>query len=160
MNRVLICLAAASLMLSGQASAEIYKYIDENGQVTFTDVQRKGVKASKVYDLPAGPAKSRRGTTKSVRKTSSHRPEGFPRIDPATQRKRDDIRHRVLQEELDSERKSLEEADKQLSIGSRLMTGERPTDASYLTRVKRLQDAVDRHQSNIIAIQKELDSSR
>ena len=32
------------LILAAPAQAEIYKYVDENGQVTFTDVYMKGAK--------------------------------------------------------------------------------------------------------------------
>jgi hypothetical protein len=139
------------------AQAEIYKYVDENGQVTFTDVARKGVKPNRVYNLPGGPARMGLG---GARKSASFRPADFPRIDPTTQRKRDDLRRQVLQEELANERQNLDEAKRQLALGTRTMPGERTTDGSYLSRTRRLQDAVEQHESNIGAIQKELGSAR
>jgi hypothetical protein len=161
MKHALVCLALAGLVGAGQVNAEIYKYIDENGQVTFTDMARKGVKANQVYNMPAGPTNLGSGNGKSsIKKNVSYRPADFPRIDPATQRKRDDIRRQVLQEELSNERQNLDESQRQLSLGARTMAGERATDDSYLSRVKRLKDAVEQHQSNIAAIQKELGSSR
>jgi hypothetical protein len=139
------------------ARAEIYKYVDENGQVTFTDVARKGVRPNQVYNLPGGPAHMGAGGAK---KSASFRPADFPRIDPATQRKRDELRRQVLQEELANERQNLDEAKRQLALGTRTMPGERATDGSYLNRTRKLQDAVEQHESNIGAIQKELGSAR
>lgn len=143
------------------AQAEIYKYIDETGQVTFTDMPRKGVKANQVYDLPAGPTQlGTAGGKPATKKNVSYRPGDFPRIDPATQRKRDDIRRTVLQEELGNERQNLDEAQRQLSLGSKAMAGERTSDDSYQRRVKKLQDTVELHKTNIGAIQKELGIAR
>lgn len=142
------------------ARAEIYKYVDENGQVTFTDVARKGVRPNRVYNLPGGPAHMGAGKNSNGKKGASFRPADFPRIDPATQRKRDDLRRQVLQEELANERQNLEEAKRQLALGTRTMPGERTSDGSYISRTRKLQDAVDQHESNIGAIQKELGTAR
>jgi hypothetical protein len=142
------------------ARAEIYKYVDENGQVTFTDVARKGVRPNQVYNLPGGPARMGVGGNSNAKKGASFRPADFPRVDPATQRRRDDLRRQVLQEELANERQNLDEAKRQLALGTRTMPGERATDGSYLNRTRKLQDAVEQHESNIGAIQKELGSAR
>ena len=152
----------ALLCLAGHtpAWAEIYKYVDENGQVTFTDMARKGVKPNQVYDMPSGPARLGNGGKSMGKKSVSFRPADFPRIDPATQKKRDDLRRQVLQEELSSERQNLDEAKRQLALGTRTMPGERTTDGSYINRTRKLQDAVEQHESNIGAIQKELGSAR
>jgi Domain of unknown function (DUF4124) len=161
MRPILIFLTLACIALIRPANAEIYKYIDENGQVTFTDMPRKGVRANHIYNLPAGPTNlGTPGGKSSAKKNVSYRPGDFPRIDPETQRKRDDIRRHVLQEELTSERQGLAEAQHQLSIGSRVMSGERTSDASYLSRVKKLEETVGLHQSNILAIEKELGTVR
>ncbi|MGA7178988.1 MAG: DUF4124 domain-containing protein [Thiobacillaceae bacterium] len=161
MKYVVICLTLAGTLAASPVKAEIYKYIDENGQVTFTDMPRKGVKANHIYNMPAGPTNLGAGSGRQlIKKNVSFRPADFPRIDPATQRKRDDIRRQVLREELTSERQNLAESQRQLSLGSRTMTGEKASDDSYVSRVKRLKDAVEQHQSNIAAIQKELDTSR
>jgi hypothetical protein len=151
----LLCVAGLT-----PARAEIYKYIDENGQVTFTDMARKGMKPSQVYELPGGPARWGGGGKSNGKKNVSFRPADFPRIDPATQRKRDDLRRQVLQEELANERQNLDEAKRQLALGTRTMPGERASDGSYINRTRKLQDAVEQHESNIGAIQKELGSAR
>ncbi|NWG38705.1 MAG: DUF4124 domain-containing protein [Hydrogenophilaceae bacterium] len=152
------------LLLSGVTAlpvqAEIYKYIDENGQVTFTDVARKGQRAEKVYGLPSGPRTISRGTSGEGKRVSTPGPIDFPRIDSGTQKRRDDLRRTVLEEELSTERRNLDEAKRQLALAERPMPGERSSDPGYQSRVKRLRDAVENHERNIAAIQKEISTSR
>lgn len=149
-----------SLTFLMPVQAEIYKYIDENGQVTFTDVPRKGQRAEKVYELPSGPRTLSRTAGSGTKRVSMPSPVDFPRIDSGTQKRRDDIRRTVLEEELSTERRNLDEAKRQLALAERPMPGERNTDASYQTRIKRLRDAIDNHERNIAAIQKEISTSR
>jgi hypothetical protein len=144
-------LALIFLLVPVSAYAEIYKYVDENGQVTFTDVYRRGAKR---LDVPSGP----QGLTGKPQKRASLNPSpaNFPRIDAATQRKRDDIRRQVLQDEIASERKNVDDARRQLALGSRLQVGERATDSTYASRVARLRAAIEQHEQNVSAIQREL----
>ncbi len=144
------------LILAAPAQAEIYKYVDENGQVTFTDVYRKGAKR---IDLPGAPTPLPSGS-KSRRASYAPSPADFPRIDPATQKRRDDIRRQVLEDEIAGERRDADEARRQLTLGERLQPGERATDATYLNRVKRLRDAVQQHEQNVASIQRELANLR
>lgn len=143
----------ATLMLAAPAQAEIYKYVDENGQVTFTDVYRKG--AQKIA-LPGAPSALPAGKAGSRRASYAPSPASFPRIDAATQKRRDDIRGQVLQDEIAGERRNAEEARRQLALGERLQPGERATDATYINRVNKLRAAVQQHEQNVAAIQREL----
>ncbi|MBT9567569.1 MAG: DUF4124 domain-containing protein [Thiobacillus sp.] len=146
------------LFLAAPVQADIYKYVDENGQVTFTDVYRKGAKR---IDLPGAPTPLPTASVRSPRRASYNpSPADFPRIDPTTQKNRDDIRRRVLQDEMDGERRNAEAARKQLQLGERIQPGEKVTDSTYLDRVKRLQAAVSRHEQNISSIQRELANLR
>lgn len=138
------------------ARAEIYKYVDANGNVTFTDVPRKGEKAAKIYDLPAGPLDATTRPKEVRRRTAEYGPANFPRISPATQRKRDDLRMKILDDELARERKELAQARESLALAQHPLPGEQPTSPSFLARLKRLQDAVTRHQQNIGAIRQEI----
>ena len=141
------------LFLAAPAQAEIYKFVDENGQVTFTDVYKKGAKR---IDLPGAPAPLSGGAKAPRRASYNPSPADFPRIDPGTQKRRDDIRRQVLQDEISGERRNADEARRQLTLGERLQPGERATDATYLNRVKNLRAAVQQHEQNITAIQREL----
>lgn len=145
---VLLC-----LLLAAPAQAEIYKYVDENGQVTFTDVYRKG---GRRIALPPPPAPLREETKPATK--ASHQPSrsDFPRIDSATQKRRDDLRRQVLQDEIEGERRNADEARRQLELGERLQPGESPTDETYRSRVKKLRATIDQHERNVAAIQREL----
>jgi hypothetical protein len=141
------------LILAAPAQAEIYKYVDESGQVTFTDVYRKGAKR---IDLPGAPAQLPANGKMPRRASYNPSPANFPRIDAGTQKRRDDIRRQVLQDEIDGERRNADEARRQLTLGERLQPGERAADASYLNRVNKLRASVKQHEQNIVSIQREL----
>jgi hypothetical protein len=144
------------LVLPLAAHADIYKYVDENGNVTFTDVYKRGAKR---LDLPGAP-QPLPGAAPKKRASFNPSPANFPRIDAATQKKRDDVRRQVLEDEIATERRNLDEARRQLALGERLQPGERATDSSYLNRVKKLRDELAQHEQNIAAIQRELGNLR
>jgi hypothetical protein len=149
------CAFLLCLFLAAPAQAEIYKYVDENGQVTFTDVYKRGAKR---LDLPGTPATLPYGSGSKPQKraSSSPSPSDFPRIDADTQKKRDDIRRQVLADEVSAERQNVDEARRQLALGERLQPGERSTDSSYLNRVKKLRATLAQHEQNVAAIQREI----
>src|SRR3970040_368904 len=82
--------------------AEIYKSVDENGHVTYSSTPIKGGKKIILEPLPTmvPPARARSTAT----------PEDFPRVDGETQKRRDDTRRKILEDELAAEQKLLEEA--------------------------------------------------
>ncbi len=141
------------LILAAPAQAEIYKYVDENGQVTFTDVFKKGGKRIELPGAPVPAARAGKAPTKASYKPS---PADFPRIDAGTQKRRDDIRRQVLQDEISGEKRNAEEARRQLALGERLQPGERATDATYRSRVNKLRATLQQHEQNIVSIQREL----
>ena len=146
-----------SLLAAPSAQAEIYKFVDESGQVTFTDVYTKGAKR---IELPGAPAPLSPGGKAPSRAAVSPSPADFPRIDAGTQKRRDDIRRQVLQDEVAGERRNAEEARRQLSLGERLQPGERATDATYINRVKQLRANLQQHEQNVTSIQRELANLR
>jgi len=141
------------LILAAPVQAEIYKYVDENGQVTFTDVYRKGAKR---IDLPGVPAPLPNRDKSPRRASYNPSPADFPRIDVGTQKRRDDIRRQVLQDEISGERRNADEARRQLALGERLQPSERATDTSYINRVKKLRATMQQHEQNVASIQREL----
>ena len=138
----LLILAALN---AAPAVAEIYKYVDENGRITYTNLPKKGAKK---LDLdPVSAAKTR----------SSTGPTDFPKVDNHTQKKRDDLRKQILQDELATEEKSFTEAQKMLKEGEAIRIGdEARNNQKYLDRVKKLKDNVSLHERNIAALKKEL----
>jgi hypothetical protein len=84
-------------------------------------------------------------------------PSGFPKVDATTQKGRDDIRRKVLNEELIAEQKLLEEARAGYSHGAPEATvEEQNVPQKYAERVARLRQAVSLHEKNIEALKKEL----
>lgn len=141
------------IVLAAPVQAEIYKYVDENGQVTFTDVYKKGAKR---IELPGAPTSQSDSSKTPKRASYKPSPADFPRIDPGTQKRRDDIRRQVLQDEIAGERRNADEARRQLALGERLQPGERATDSSYVNRVNKLRAVVQQHEQNVVSIQREL----
>lgn len=131
------------------AYAEIYKYVDENGRVTYSNIAKKGAKK-----LDLEPISTISGT--KPKSASSPTPSSFPKVDGETQRKRDDVRRRLLEEELANEQKQLAAAQQALKEGEGVRLGNEKNYQKYLDRVQGLKDEVTAHEKNLEALQKEL----
>lgn len=156
MKPVLTALAFLALSQSESAFAEIYKCTDESGISTFTDNPRS-VPGKRCVGMNLGPIMIEAPTRKSPRTsrrsgndnaTASAAPSHFPRVDSATQSKRDQTRRQILQEEMDSEQRLLSEAQRNLSQAQN-----NPNDSQ---RASHLRNEIVAHQKNIEALQKEL----
>jgi hypothetical protein len=132
-----------TLAWSDGARAEIYKFVDDNGHVTYTNMPRKGAKKLQLETPTAG--KPTTPEAKSDRKRTST-PASFPRVDVGTQRKRDDMRQQLLMQELDSEQRNLSAA--RAAFGA--SRGQSGSD------VERLMNSVRLHEKNIEMLNKEL----
>jgi hypothetical protein len=89
--------------------------------------------------------------------TAPPSPANFPRVDPATQRGRDDMRRKVLGDELTTEEKLLGEARMAYANGSPPPLPEEQSDAAkYQQRIARLRQTVQLHERNVEALRKEL----
>jgi septal ring factor EnvC (AmiA/AmiB activator) len=103
-----------------------------------------------VPPIPAAPAgqASRAATTPT--------PAGFPRVDVATQKSRDDGRRKILQTELGAEQQFLKDAQQKLVEQEQVRNGDERNFAKVTERLQPFKDRVDQHQKNIQALQKEL----
>ncbi len=158
-------LLALMFALSGSAWAKIYMYVDSEGRKGATDRREAippGAKITSVVDMGGGadsfsaPKKSGGGKFSAKVPTPAH----FPRIDSGTQRKRDDVRRTILEEEMAIERKQLEQARSELAAGTKPLAGENAASPAYVARLKKLREAVQSHERNLAAIQKELGTAR
>ncbi len=144
---LVLCVAGPAI-----ARAEIYKFVDENGFVTYTNMPRPGSKPQLVIpdklSPPITPLKGSTGTRKSSGRTTT--PSYFPKVDASTQRKRDDMRRQLLEQELHSEERNLAASRAAFASGS-LQPG------SDMTK---LMDAVRLHEKNIEMLNKELSHIR
>ena len=103
------------------------------------------------------PPQTRRVPSTSSTSTAPPSPANFPRVDPATQRGRDDMRRKVLGDELATEEKLLGEARTAYANGSPPPLPEEQSDAAkYQQRIARLRQTVQLHERNVEALRKEL----
>ncbi|HEX8987640.1 MAG TPA: DUF4124 domain-containing protein [Rhodocyclaceae bacterium] len=150
-------LLAILLALPLTAAADtLYKCIDEGGVVLYTN-QKSAAKNCTVLsrDLPI--------STFSAPKT---KPSDFPRVDAEQQRARDNDRRAILDQERANEQKLLEDAKKALAEQENtFLPGERNVGggingAKVEARVQPYRDAVQLHERNIEALNKEISNLR
>jgi hypothetical protein len=156
-----LILSAILLAWAPIASSDIYKIIDENGRVTYTNVPVKGAQKLDIDPPPTN------GASAASRETRTTTPTTFPRVDKQTQNQRDDTRRKILLEELEAEKKALEEAKKAYDEGAAKPEVYRGADgktyrnvAKFEEKMKQLQANVDAHEKNIELLQKELEALR
>ena len=152
----LACCVAMGFAASASAQGSVCKYIDANGNIVFTNVAPdKGLR--KLSCLNSDDTLKKSATPARTTPT----PAGFPRVDADTQRGRDDVRRRVLSEELVTEEKLLAEARTSYANGAPVPLPEEQANAErYRDRIGRLRQAVQLHERNIDALKKELGTTR
>lgn len=155
-----------ALTVSTSALAEIYKHVDADGRVTYSNIKSKGAIRLEI-DPDANNISNNRAKTRSSSSTNKRTatPDNFPRVDKDTQNQRDSKRRSILQNELEAEKAALEEAKKAYAEGESnpevYRTAEGQTFRNvpkFQEKMKNLQENVDNHQKNIELLQKELDS--
>ncbi len=115
-------------LMVASAHAEIYKSIDENGHVTYSNIPSKGAKR-----LDVGPSRSEPSR------------EGDLKVDGRTQKMRDRTRHKILEEELNAEKSRLEKSRKE-ALGEK----------SDPIAAKKSREDVILHEKNIEALEREI----
>jgi hypothetical protein len=155
-RRAQLCACCALLACAGVDAATLADKAKESGCVnkpiaiagdTYRCATASG--AFSYFNVPGGDGE-RRST-----KTST--PASFPRVDPATQKGRDDLRRKVLADELAAEEKLLVESRTAFADGAPAPLPEERADAEkYRARIARLRQTVAVHEKNIEALKKEL----
>lgn len=156
MKETLLILGLLASLASLAAYADIYKQVDADGHVTYSNVPIKGAIKLNLDPIGSAPEKSGRGKTAT--------PANFPRVDNETQNQRDDKRKQILQEELAKENKALEDAKKAYAEGESTPEVYRGANGKtfrnvpkYEEKMKPLQEDVTQHEKNVQLLQKELD---
>lgn len=146
MTRSVFALFLVTLTLPAVAQT-IYKCTDASGGTVISntrlDKNCKAVQTGPDSTLPAPKAKSGGGAA------ANPTPGGFPKVQEDTQKARDGDRKRILEQELASEQRNLEQSRKELGDQERAH-GEK---SERLTPYK---ESVAQHERNIQAIQREL----
>ena len=158
-----------ALMLPLLAQAEIYKTVDANGNVTYSNVKIKGAKKLDLEpaDTNFGNDANNSGNNeiKRVPKTRTATPASFPKVDADTQNQREGKRKEILKSELDGEKQALDEAKKAYAEGESKPEVFKTKDgktlrnvAKFQEKMKSLQAEVDAHQRNIDLLTKEINA--
>jgi len=141
------------LIISGMvttAFAEIYKHVDKEGRITYSNTPTKGAK--RLYLDPAAAQPRPKVTT----------PEGF-KVARKVQQQRDVKRREILAEELAAEETLLSDARQALKKGEANYQALKVSPAQSRHNVvnseeqmKKLQEQVLLHENNIVALRREL----
>lgn len=152
----------------------VYKCVDESGRAQYTNVKSDTqgrtctlvTKEVSVAPSPIAPAASvkspnaQNGTTSAASASGPTNLANFPRVEPNTQRARDDSRRKILEEELISEERSLSKARQDLTEQESTRDGSERNYQRVLDRLRPYQDSVERHERNVAALRKELSNLR
>ncbi len=104
------------------------------------------------FNVPDG-----RGESSPATARSTPTPSSFPRVDSDTQKARDDMRRKVLGDELTAEEKLLTDTRAEFGNGAPQPLAEEKADAErYRQRIERLRQSVQLHERNVDALKKEL----
>lgn len=149
------------------AQAEIYKQVDAEGRVTYSNVKIKGGKKLDLEPVDSNFGNTSNPTKKPADNVKSATPSNFPKVDAGTQSQRDAKRTEILKAELAQEKQALERAKQAYAEGnanpevSQIRNANGTTStfrnmAKFEEKMKGLQAEVDAHQRNIDLLNKEL----
>ncbi len=134
----------------GWAQADIYKYVDRDGRVTYSSTPLKGAKKLNLEPLPTMAPFGAKGGEDL-------------RVNQQTQKKRDEARRKILEDELAAEKKQLAEARQKLEDAENTPHVYRTPEGkifrnvvAYEEGVKNAQAEVTLHEKNIEALEAEL----
>ena len=122
---------------------ELYACSTESGVTTYFNVPGAN-------ESPASDRGARRAS-------SSPSPAGFPKVAPETQRSRDDVRRKVLSDELATEEKLLADARAAYADGAPAPLPDEKADAEkYRARIGKMRQVLNMHEKNVEALKKEI----
>jgi septal ring factor EnvC (AmiA/AmiB activator) len=147
LNKLLMVVAAFFAL---PAWADVYKCVDDDGHVTYTNT--KPSSKAKCSAL----SRDQRVSTVPGRAASTLSPAGFPKVDGDTQKARDNDRRKILDQELATEQKNLDQAKKELAEQEAVRTGDERNYQRVIERLQPFKDKVALHERNLEALKKEI----
>jgi hypothetical protein len=152
-----LLLGTAMVIVAAPAHADICKYQDPEGNVHYSNIApEKGWKRLSCTISDDG-TPQRAGPVNGTATRKTPTPAGFPRVDGETQKVRDDMRKKVLGDELATEQRLLADARVAYADGAPSPLPEEKTDTErYRARLGKLRQTVNVHEKNVEALKKEL----
>lgn len=144
-----LCLLAAS----AGVQADIYKCVDESGGVTYTNTKTGKGCSPLTRDLPVSSVPGPQG---GVSKPPAGDSGTFPKVSGDAQKSRDTDRKKILSQELATEEKALEEAQKALAEQEAVRSGDERNYQRVLDRLQPYKEKVELHQRNVDALKREM----
>jgi hypothetical protein len=156
--RVFLILLALALP-AASALAETCKYLDQEGKTIYSNVPIKNARKVACFQPPPPVAPELPAPAPAL--PGARAPDtSKTKIDASTQRKRDDERRQILEEELAREENALSEARRALSEQESVRLGDERNYQRVQERLKPFQDAVEGHEKNIASIKREMANLR
>jgi len=160
MTRLLTGLVSLLLLQSiAYAQTEVYLCVDANGRKEYKNTgATKGCSKVELQGITLVPAPALPSPTKKAQGKSASSPSDFPKVDDYTQKSRDSDRKQILQDELKSEQKKLDDLKKEYNNGEPERLGGERNYAKYQERTASMKDDISRTTKNIEALQRELNN--
>lgn len=160
MKQLLMLVAATLAVPAALAQSDIFVCEDAEGRKTYQNTGiGKGCKRLDIQPLVSVPA-PRLPAARAAEPPRRVVPANFPRVDEATQRARDSDRRRILEDELKAEQDKLDRLRAEFNHGEPERRGDERNFARYQERVARLREEIERAESNVASLQRELALTR
>jgi hypothetical protein len=150
---------AALLATAAHADTTIYKCVDADGRIEFTDTPKRNCKSLDLPSTIVAPPKARSGPPAGAGRAptpAAAAPADFPKVSSYQQKGRDDERRAILNEELRNEEKKLAELRREFNGGEPERQGNERNYAKYQERVVQMKDSIGRAEKNIDALKREI----
>jgi hypothetical protein len=151
MKLIRLSVLFSALAITSNVHADIYKRVDADGHVTYSSKPIKGAKKLQLEPLPTMLSPKAGGSTSEFR------------VDGKTQNRRDDTRRKILEDELATEEKGLDEARAKLKEAEdnpevyKSANGQTFRNvAKFEEKVNAAQDEMKIHEANVEALKTEL----
>ena len=154
MRFILVSLVLA--LLAAPTLGETCKYVDKDGRTIYSNVPIKNARKITCFQPPAPVAAETPPPTPTPAPAVKPPDNTKTRVDASTQRKRDDERRQILEEELAREQDALSEARRALAEQESIRSGDERNYQRVLDRLKPYQETVEMHEKNIASIKREM----
>ncbi len=150
MPRSLLLVFFLTLPFAASAST-LYRCVDEFGHATYTNYKAGNRKCTVLSrdDTPARSSASAKPSGKPA--TANPSPADFPKVSSVTQKNRDGDRRYILEQELSTENRNLDEARR--ALAQRLSTS---SPAAPPEQLQPLRDRIALHERNLDALRREI----